>query len=221
MSVLCENSRIMARRRRKEGRQRRQRTTFSNEQTLRLEVEFHRNEYISRSKRFELAESLGLSETQIKIWFQNRRAKDKRIEKAQIDQQYRNFVVANGFMNSIMGHHTPTYPPTPTATMITNLQQNFYTQPAQQQHLSATTIAQPNTAANGPLPLHQHEPHTSTLSSSKKGEDPRINPTNNASMNPYNNYNDSNAASANSFCNGGGVTGNGSNCNFNKLINSC
>uniref|UniRef100_A0A1B0CLC7 Homeobox protein rough n=1 Tax=Lutzomyia longipalpis TaxID=7200 RepID=A0A1B0CLC7_LUTLO len=79
----------MARRRRKEGRPRRQRTTFSSEQTLRLEVEFHRNEYISRGKRFELAEVLHLTETQIKIWFQNRRAKDKRIEKAQIDQQYR------------------------------------------------------------------------------------------------------------------------------------
>ena len=68
---------------------RRQRTNFSSNQTLNLESEYQKNEYIPRPRRYELAETLNLTETQIKIWFQNRRAKEKRIEKAHLDPQYR------------------------------------------------------------------------------------------------------------------------------------
>ena len=56
----------------------RRRTSFTSKQLLELEREFITKKYLSLSERAELASTLRLSQEQIKVWFQNRRAKWKR-----------------------------------------------------------------------------------------------------------------------------------------------
>lgn len=54
------------------------RTAFSPGQLLKLEEIFEKNRYVVGCERKQLARDLNLSETQIKVWFQNRRTKHKR-----------------------------------------------------------------------------------------------------------------------------------------------
>ncbi|XP_066947003.1 NK1 transcription factor-related protein 1-like [Macrobrachium rosenbergii] len=60
------------------GKPRRARTAFTYEQLVSLENKFKQTRYLSVCERLNLALALNLTETQVKIWFQNRRTKWKK-----------------------------------------------------------------------------------------------------------------------------------------------
>lgn len=60
------------------SRKKRSRAAFSHAQVFELERRFAQQRYLSGPERSELAKNLRLTETQVKIWFQNRRYKTKR-----------------------------------------------------------------------------------------------------------------------------------------------
>lgn len=59
-------------------KQKRNRTAFTSHQMMELEQEYSRTRYLDRNRRIELSEILNLNQRTIKIWFQNRRMKEKK-----------------------------------------------------------------------------------------------------------------------------------------------
>ncbi|XP_054167133.1 homeobox protein Nkx-6.2-like isoform X1 [Oppia nitens] len=59
----------------KDGKKKHTRPTFSGHQIYILEKTFEQTKYLAGPERAKLAYALGMSESQVKVWFQNRRTK--------------------------------------------------------------------------------------------------------------------------------------------------
>ncbi|CAH1783887.1 unnamed protein product [Owenia fusiformis] len=89
------------------------RTVFSRRQIITMETAFNSKRYLSTPERNALARSLNLSDTQVKIWFQNRRNKWKKIANSSPETDiYQRQLVA--LQDTRLGYNlsSATYPPT-------------------------------------------------------------------------------------------------------------
>lgn len=85
----------------KQKKPRKPRTIYTSLQLQQLNSYFQKTQYLSLPERAELATALGLSQTQVKIWFQNRRSKVKKLMKQ------RN---VSGFDEEMAGYDNPQTP---------------------------------------------------------------------------------------------------------------
>ncbi|VDD82110.1 unnamed protein product [Mesocestoides corti] len=77
--------------------EKRPRTSFTVTQINRLAAEFDKNRYLNEVRRKNLARELNLKESQVKIWFQNKRAKAKKISGVRNSLAF--YLLAEGLYN--------------------------------------------------------------------------------------------------------------------------
>lgn len=93
---------------------RRRRTAFTHAQLAYLERKFRCQKYLSVADRSDVADTLNLSETQVKTWYQNRRTKWKRQNQLRLEQLRHQASVEKELLNTNVLRSTDTSQCCPT-----------------------------------------------------------------------------------------------------------
>ncbi|KAM6923979.1 homeobox protein CHOX-CAD-like [Xenentodon cancila] len=101
------------------------RVVYTDHQRLELEKEFQYNRYITMRRKSELSVALSLSERQVKIWFQNRRAKERKINRKKLQQSQQ--ASTTTLTPPVLGGHTDvTTSPSTRSNMMSDLKVEEY-----------------------------------------------------------------------------------------------
>nr|XP_036234258.1 homeobox protein slou [Bactrocera oleae] len=128
-------------------RKKKARTTFTGRQIFELEKQFEIKKYLSSSERTEMAKLLNVTETQVKIWFQNRRTKWKKQDNI-TNSEVAEHKTTNTSKNSSDNSKTSNGAATTSSTSTTTTQAAETASKKSQNHHHNNNV-QNNNSANG------------------------------------------------------------------------